>query len=117
MKKTPYLRSKAHKISKYVLAWTIILLMLCLMGCAKTASETAADAALQQVNVVEQQIKRQCPDAEVEEPMNALRSSIKSQLATCESELARVGSDKAKWQVAFFGLLLAVGLWFGKKFI
>ena len=35
MKKTPYIESKTRKISKWVLIWTIILLVLCLCGCAK----------------------------------------------------------------------------------
>lgn len=117
MKKTPYLESKRHKFWKYVLVWAIILLILCLMGCAKTATETAADAALQQVAVVEQQIKKECPEAKIDKSMDALRSSIHSQLATCELQRAKVESDKVKWQVAFFSMLIIVGIWFGKKFI
>ena len=117
MKKTPYLRSKGYKISRFVLIWTIILLILCLVGCAKTATETATDAALQQVDAVEHQIKKECPQAKIDKDMDALRTSIKSQLATCELQRAKVESDKVKWQVAFFSLLIIVGVWFGKKFV
>ena len=117
MGKTPYLESKRHKFWKYVLIWTIILLILCLMGCAKTATETAADAALQQVDAVEHQIKKECPTAKIDKDMDALRASIKSELATCELQRAKVESDKVKWQVAFFSLLVIIGVWFGKRFV
>lgn len=94
-----------------------LLIVLLLAGCAKTATETATDAALQQVDAVEQQIKKQCPEAKIDKSMDALRSSINSQLATCELQRAKIESDKVKWQVAFFSLLLVVGIWFGKRFV
>lgn len=101
-----------QRVIKYYLAF---ILLLC--GCAKTATETAADAALQQVAAVEQQIKKECPTAQIDKSMDALRSSINSQLATCELQRAKVESDKEKWRVAFFSLLLVIGVWFGRKFI
>ena len=108
---------KSHLFGKIVLIWTIFLFILLLCGCAKTASETAADAALHQVDAVEQQIKKECPTAKIDKDMDALRSSIKSQLATCESELARVEADKVKWEVAFFATLIIMAAWFARKII
>lgn len=87
-----------------------ILILLLLTGCAKTASETAADAALSQVDAVEAQIKKECPATKIDKDMNALRASIKSQLATCEGELARVEGDKVKWQVAFWAVILMIAV-------
>lgn len=93
-----------------------ILIILLLAGCTKTASESAAEAALSQVDAVEQSIKKECPQAKIDKDMDALRANIKSQLRTCESEQARIQSDKNKWQIAFFALLLFVGLYSAKKF-
>ena len=104
-------------MKQIIIGFIIISFILLLCGCVKSASQTAAEAALQQVAAVEQQIKKECPTAQIDKSMDALRSSINSQLATCELQRAKVESDKEKWQVAFFGLLLVVGIWFGKKFI
>ena len=104
-------------MKQIILAFIFLAFILLLCGCTKTATETATDAALQQVDAVEQQIKKQCPEAKIDKSMDALRSSINSQLATCELQRAKIESDKVKWQVAFFGLLLVVGVWFGKKFV
>ena len=95
--------------------WILVLLLLA--GCAKTASESATEAALSQVDAVEQSIKKECPQAKIDKDMDALRANIKSQLRTCESEQARIQSDKNKWQIAFFALLLVVVVWFGGKFV
>ena len=96
---------------------TILIITILLAGCVKTASESATDAALAQVDAVEQSIKKQCPQAKIDKDMDALRADIKSQLRTCESEQKRIQSDKIKWQVAFFSLLVVVGLYFGRRFI
>ena len=98
----------------------ITICFVCVMllnGCAKTASETATDAALIQVDVVEQSIKKQCPQAKIDKDIDALRADIKSQLRTCEAEQARIQADKVKWEFAFFALLVIIAVWFGKKFI
>lgn len=92
-----------------------LLIILLLSGCAKTASESAADAALVQVDVVEQAIKKECPQAKIDKDMDALRADIKSQLQTCEAEQAKTRAEKAKWQMAFFTLLIAVGAIFWRR--
>lgn len=96
--------------------FTILLVLTVLLsGCAKTASESAADAALVQVDVVEQAIKKECPTAKIDKDMDALRADIKSQLRACETEQAKTQSDKVKWQMAFFTLLVAVGTIFWRR--
>ena len=96
--------------------FTILLVFTVLLGaCAKTASESAADAALVQVDVVEQAIKKECPQAKIDKDMDALRADIKSQLRACEAEQAKTQADKVKWQMAFFTLLVAVGTIFWRR--
>ena len=65
------------------------IIILLLAGCAKTASQSATEVALNQVDAVEQAIKKECPQAKIDKDMDALRSSINSQLSTCELEQAR----------------------------
>lgn len=86
----------------------IILLALC--ACAKTASETAADASLAQTTIIEQQIKKECPAAKIEEPMNALRASIKTQLAACEAEKQILREQYNTLLVILIGLLIIIGI-------
>lgn len=91
------------------------IIILLLTGCAKTASQSATEVALNQVDAVEQTIKKECPQAKIDKDMDALRSSINSQLSTCEVEQARIQSDKIKWQVAFWGLAIVMLVFFLKK--
>ena len=84
-------------------------LTLLLSGCAKTATQTITETALQQVDSVEQTITAECKTIAVTSQLNALRGTIKSQLSACESEKSELKSDIARWKVisgALFGLLL-----------
>ena len=119
MKKTPYLRSKQRHLSKFVLIWTIFLFILLLCGCAKTAPETATDALLTEIGAVEQQIKKECPQAKIDKQMDALRASAQSQLKTCEARIETVQAQRNTWVVVSTGLaLIMLAYFFGKhKFI
>ena len=86
-----------------------MVLAICLCSCAKTATETITDSALQQVNAIEHSITAECKTTAVVGQINALRGTIKSQLSACESEKSKLKSDITKWQVisvALFGLVL-----------
>lgn len=93
------------------------IIILLLAGCAKTASQSATEVALNQVDAVEQTIKKECPQAKIDKDMDALRSSINSQLSTCEVEQARIQSDKVKWQTAFWALFIVMAVFLSKKVI
>ena len=58
-----------------------------LNGCAKTAPETATEAALHQADALEAKIIKECPHTEISVDMMALKYTIKSQLASCEDRL------------------------------
>lgn len=110
MKKTPYLESKAHKISKYVLAWTFILLILCLMGCAKNASESAAETSLNQLHVIQQKIEKECATADFDKEIKALESSIKNQLEICETQKGTLRERNNTLIVILIGIALIFGI-------
>ena len=77
---------KSHIFGKIVVICAFFWFILFLGGCVQNASETAAEASLNQVNVIEKQIKKDCPTLKIDDTLNALRASIKTQLQVCESQ-------------------------------
>lgn len=88
----------------------LFLILLLLTGCVKNASQTAADASLHQVNVIEQQIKKECPTAKFDEQMNALRDSIKNQLAVCEAQKGALEERNNTLIVILIGIAIVFGV-------
>lgn len=114
--KSSYFVKKSHLLAKIGVICAVFLFILLLCGCAKTPQEIATGAVLGQVNAVEQAIKKECPQAKIDEQINALRATVQSQLATCESQISVERSEKRIWQVVAGGLLLAiVGYILGKS--
>lgn len=91
--------------------YKIVIFALLLNGCAKTASETATEAALSQTVAIHQQIKKECPAAKIDEPIAALKATITNQLAACQAE-----KDKLKERnntllailIGLIGIIIAV---------
>ena len=90
-----------------------ILVLLVLLGCAKSAPQSATEAALQQTHAIHQQIKKECPTAQIDEPIKALTSMINNQLASCESETGRLRERNNTLTVIIIGIVL---LWGVSKF-
>lgn len=67
-----------------------ILIALALIGCAKTPTETITETALHQTETIHQQIKKQCPAAQIDDQIAVLKQIIQTQLATCESEQGKL---------------------------
>lgn len=88
----------------------LFLILLLLTGCVKNASESAADASLHQVNVIEQQIKKECPAAKFDDQMNALRDSIKNQLAICEAQKGALEERNNTLIVILIGIAIVFGI-------
>ena len=87
-----------------------LLIFLLLTGCAKNASESAAETSLHQVNVIEQQIKKECPAAKFDDQMNALRDSIKNQLAICEAQKGALEERNNTLIVILLGIAIVFGI-------
>ena len=92
--------------------WLIVftLLSLILTGCAKTASETATDAALAQTEAITQIIKKECPTAKINEHMASLKTMIKTQLSTCEVEKGQLRERNNTLLVILVGILVVFGV-------
>lgn len=108
--KTVHNVKKSHLLGKIMLIWTIFLFILLLGGCAKNASETAANASLSQVAALEQQIKKDCPTVNYDKQMESLRNSIKTQLATCEAQKDALREKNNTLLVILIGLIAIIAV-------
>lgn len=89
-----------------------LIITVLLNGCAKTAPESATEALLVQIGAVEQQIKKECPQAKIDKQMDALRSSAESQLKSCESRVETVQAQRNTWVVVSGALFLIMVAYF-----
>ena len=103
-----------RQASWFIIGWIVLLVVVLaiLGGCAKTATETATDALLTEIGAVEQQIKKECPQAKIDKEMDALRASAQSQLKTCEAQIATVEAQRNTWVVVSGGLVLIMLAYF-----
>ena len=90
--------------------YNFVIVAVLLSGCMKNASETATETSLHQVNAIEQQIKKDCPAVKIDEQMNALRDSIKNQLATCETEKRVLEERNNTLLVILIGIAIVFGV-------
>ena len=88
----------------------VLLILLLLTGCVKNASESATEASLHQVSIIEQQIKKECPAAKFDDQMNALRDSIKNQLAICEAQKGALEERNNTLIVILLGIAIVFGI-------
>lgn len=86
----------------------LLLVGLFLTGCVQNASETATETSLHQVSVIEQQIKKECPTAKIDESIKALKSSINTQLAVCESQKATLEEKNNTLLAILIGLIAII---------
>lgn len=86
-----------------IVIFAFLLITLC--SCVKTASETATEAALAQTNAIYQQIKKQCPQAEINEPIAALKATINNQLAACHAEKGKLKERNNTLLAILLGLI------------
>ncbi|MBO7715667.1 MAG: hypothetical protein J6S85_19045 [Methanobrevibacter sp.] len=86
----------------------VILIALLLSACVQNASETAAETSLHQVSAIEQQIKKECPAAKIDEPIKALKASINTQLAVCESQKATLEEKNNTLLAILIGLIAII---------
>ena len=102
----PIQKTNSHKIIYNIVILTILLNGL--YGCAKTATETATEAALSQVNVINQQIKKECPTAKIDDAIKALKATIQNQLSSCEVEKNNLKEKNNTLKVILIGLIAVI---------
>ena len=99
---------KSHLFGIFGKICAFFLFILCLCGCVKTASETATEAALSQVNVINQQIKKECPTAKIDDAITALKATIQNQLSSCEVEKNNLKEKNNTLKVILIGLIAVI---------
>lgn len=95
-------------VIKVFLGCLILGYMLLLSGCAKTASQTATEAALAQTAVLHQQIKKECPTANFDKEISALNTIIENQLASCEVEKGKLEEKNNTLLATLIGLIAVI---------
>ena len=86
----------------------LLILTLLISGCAKTASETATEAALAQTGVIYQTIKKECPTAKIDDQITALKATITNQLAACEAEKGKLKERNNTLLAILLGLIAII---------
>ena len=99
---------KSHFFGKSILICAFFWFILCLYGCTKSPVETATDASLGQVDALQEQIKKDCPTVNYDKQINALRDSIKTQLATCESQMGQLKERNNTLLAILIGLIAVI---------
>lgn len=87
-----------------------LLALLLLFGCAKNASETAAQNSLNQLHVIQHKIEKECPTANFNEEIKALESGIINQLETCEAQKDTLKERNNTLLVILFGIIVVFGV-------
>lgn len=85
--------------------YKIAIVTILLNGCAKTASETATEAALAQTVAIHQQIKKECPAVKIDDQIAALKATITNQLASCEAEKGKLKERNNTLLAILLGLI------------
>lgn len=100
-------------IMKVFIIWILLGYLFLLSGCAKNASESAADTSLNNLHVIQHKIDKECPKADFTAEIMALESSIKNQLAVCETEKGNLREKNNTLLAILVGLLalIAVKYW------
>lgn len=88
--------------------YVIATLTFLLNGCAKSASETATEAALAQTGAIYQTIKKECPTAKIDEQITALKATIQNQLASCEAEKGKLRERNNTLLAILIGLIAII---------
>lgn len=114
------MEKKIYTISKYVLMWTIIVLLICIMtGCARKPDpvETAANAAHQQIVAIKESLPKECQTKAIDEQLKAHDTTIETIKANCDLDRQRISNEKMRWKWSFFALAFIVLAHIAKKIL
>lgn len=97
----------------------LLLLTVLLNGCQTTPTHDMTENAQTALTALEQSIPVQCATESIKTQIKGIRTQIntieKTCVKTCNDEKAVIEAEKVKWKIAFFGLLVVVGVWILRK--
>ena len=108
-----------HTISKWVLIGTVLLLILCLMGCAKHTDpiDNIANTAHQQIIAIRESLPAECQTKAIDEQLKAHDGTIDSIVQMCDEQKAKIDAERVRWKWAFMALVMIIAIHFARKVI
>ena len=85
-------------ISKLVLIGTILLLILCLMGCTKHTDpiDNIANTAHQQIVAIRESLPAECQTKAIDEQLKAHDGTVDSIVQMCDEQKAKLDAEKLR---------------------
>ena len=82
-----------------------------------TMSHNIADNTINQITVLEQSINEKCATDSIKTQINVIKSQIKAINGACDTEKAEITAEKNKYKIAFWSLVVIIGLFVSRKII
>lgn len=96
----------------------LLLLSLVLCSCTThTVSHNIADNTINQITALEQSINEKCATDSIKTQINVIKSQIKAINGACDTEKAEITAEKNKYKIAFWSLVVIIGLFISRKII
>lgn len=95
-----------------------LIIFLLLTGCAETtATDSVIKSVYSQIDAIEQSLTPDCATDGIKANLGALKTQIQTVENTCKVDIDKVKQERIKWQVAFFSLLVIIGVFILKKVV
>lgn len=113
------MEKKIYTISKIVLIGTVVLLILCLAGCAKQtdALNDAATVAHETIADIGYSLPKECKTETVNKRLKTADMAVDSVVSACESQKETIEQERIRWKWSFFAVAIIILFHVGKKVI
>ena len=93
------------------------MLGLVLAGCSRKepVSQDIANNAINTATTIENNLSVECKTEPIMSQLEVIKTQIRSITKACETEKDAISAEKKRWQWAFYGLVIIIGLFFAKK--
>lgn len=97
--------------------WFGLLLLSCMLcSCTcSTATHDIVDSVNTQLAALEESLPKECKTKAIQLQIDGIQKQTAGFEKSCDLLVNKMRSEKIKWQAAFYGLLLIVGLWLSRK--
>lgn len=96
----------------------LFLSLFILSSCTThTVSHNIADNTINQITALEQSINEKCATDAIKTQINVIKSQIKAINGACDTEKAEITAEKNKYKIAFWSLVVIIGLFVSRKII
>ena len=92
----------------------LVCCILCSCGHTST-THNAVSVVNTSINALEESLSKECKTKAIELQIASIKEQVQVIELSCDNDIAKVKSQKIKWQTACLGLLLLIGLYVFKK--